>query len=445
MLSLNVHRFLLILALLAAAVPAAASAQDPVPVTPPVATTGAAESITRPERPSPERRPQRRRDHPPPATLTAPSTATTHLPLRVRHLPAYGLTTTETPVPEEGTDPVTVKVPITGLTRDTPYNFRLVATNPAGISRGANRTFRTVAGPAAARRHPGPPPATSPRAGARLTATVDPNALETSVRFEYGRTTRYGSFTGRVSAGAGDRGVPISIPLGGLRPEHPLPLPHRGDELGRHDAQPRPLVRHPARADRHLDRADPEPRDLERQPVRARPRRPARRWAARGSRSSARTGPSAPASARSATTRTANRDGSFRFDLPSRVRDHPVPRRDAHDEASSRARSGPPRARSRSARGAQRAGRRRRTHAGRDLAARPQRPGLAAEALAEGPLGDRPPPAAQPLDANRSRYSFSVKREEARRALPRRRACARRRRARARAEPRSARARAAQV
>ena len=116
---------------------------------------------------------------------------------------AYGLTTTETPVPAEGTDPVTVKVPISGLTRDTAYHYRLVATNLAGIGRGADRSFRTAPGPR--------PPAVSRTTarditsrGARMITTVDPNGLETTVRFEYGRTTSYGSFSARVSAGAGD-------------------------------------------------------------------------------------------------------------------------------------------------------------------------------------------------------------------------------------------------
>ena len=202
-LSMNVPRFLLILALLAAAVPAAARAQDPVPVTPPVATTGAAEAITQTG-----------------ATLTGTidrnGGATTYH-FEYGTSAAYGLNTTETPVPEEGTDPVTVKVPITGLTRDTAYSYRLVATNPAGISRGANRTFRTAPGP----RPPGVSRTTArdiTSRDARMISTVDPNGLETTVRIEYGRSTSYGAASARVSAGAGDRGVPISVPISRLRP-----------------------------------------------------------------------------------------------------------------------------------------------------------------------------------------------------------------------------------
>ena len=204
MLSIHVRRLLLILALLAAAVPAAARAQAPAPAAP-VATTGAAESITQTE-----------------ATLTGTvdrnGGATTYH-FEYGTSTAYGLTTPETPVPE-GTDPVTVKAPVTGLTRDTTYHYRLVATNPGAppaVSPGGDRSFRTAPGPR-------PPAVSRPTArdtasrSVRLITTVDPNGLETSVRFEYGRTTSYGATSERVSAGAGDRGVPISIPLGGLRP-----------------------------------------------------------------------------------------------------------------------------------------------------------------------------------------------------------------------------------
>ena len=139
-----------ILALLAAAVPAAASAQIPV-ATPPVATTGAAEAITQTG-----------------ATLTGTvdrNDGATTYHFEYGTCPAYGLTTPETAIPEGGTDPVTVKAPITGLTRDTPYNYRLVATNPAGHLARGEPHLPHLARPAAAARHARPPPATSPRAG----------------------------------------------------------------------------------------------------------------------------------------------------------------------------------------------------------------------------------------------------------------------------------------
>jgi hypothetical protein len=197
-----VRRLLLLLALLAAAVPAAARAQTPE-ATPPVATTGVAEAIIQTG-----------------ATLTGTvdrnGGATTYH-FEYGTSAAYGLTTTETALPADGADPVTVKVPITGLTRDTIYHFRLVATNPAGLSRGADRTLHTAPGPR-------PPAVTSTAArdinsrGARLIATADPNGQDTSVHFEYGHTTSYGTSTSAVSAGSGDRGVPLSVTIGGLKP-----------------------------------------------------------------------------------------------------------------------------------------------------------------------------------------------------------------------------------
>jgi hypothetical protein len=298
---MNVSRFLLILALLAAAVPAAARAQDPVPATPPVATTGAAESLTQTG-----------------ATLTGTidrnGGATTYH-FEYGTSAAYGLTTAETPVPDGGTDPVTVKVPITGLTRDTLYHYRLVATNPAGLSRGADRSFRSVPGPR-------PPAVTGTAArdvnsrGARLVTTADPNGLDTSVRFEYGRTTGYGSFTARTGAGAGDRGVAISIPLTGLRPNTRYHI--------------RAAATNSAGTTRSLDRSFVTPREPTGVSIAVTPSRVI--WS--GSLSvigrvagtavggtkvalERRDWPFSASFSQLGDTRTASSDGTFRFDLPS--------------------------------------------------------------------------------------------------------------------------------
>jgi hypothetical protein len=129
---------------------------------------------------------------------------------------AYGLRTPENTAPE-GTDPVAVKASVSGLTKDTTYHYKLVATNPAGVSQGADRTFRTAPGPQA----PGVRSTTSRNVESRsatLMTQVDPNRQATSVRFQYGRTTRYGSYTNSVDAGSGDGYVPVSIPLDGLKP-----------------------------------------------------------------------------------------------------------------------------------------------------------------------------------------------------------------------------------
>ena len=193
-------RLLLILLLLAAALPAAAGAQTPLE--PPVAVTGAADSITETA-----------------AGLNGtvdPNGSVTTYHFEYGTSAAYGLTTPENTAPE-GSDPVAVKAAIEGLTRNTTYHYRLVATNPAGVSRGADRTFNTNSGPQ-------PPTVSSTTVRdvssrtARLLTRVDPNGQATSVRLEYGRSTSYGSFTDRVDVGSGTTGVPVSIPLEGLRP-----------------------------------------------------------------------------------------------------------------------------------------------------------------------------------------------------------------------------------
>jgi hypothetical protein len=300
-LSYPVRRFLLILALLAAAVPAAASAQDPVPVTPPAATTGGAESITLTG-----------------ATLTGAidrnGGATTYH-FEYGTSPAYGLTTKETALPVEGADAVTVKVPVTGLTRGTLYHFRLVATNAAGIARGADRSFRTVAGPRAPTvSRTGARDVTS--RGARLISTVDPNGLETTVRFEYGRTTGYGSASASVSAGAGDRGVALSVPIDSLRPYTRYHL--------------RAVATNSAGTTRSLDRSFVTPREATGISIALTPSRVV--WS--GSMSvigrvlgtsvggtrialERRDWPFGSGFSQVGDTRTAGRDGSFRFDLAS--------------------------------------------------------------------------------------------------------------------------------
>ncbi len=424
---MNVPRFLLILVLLAAAFPAAASAQDPVPVpvTPPVATTGAASAITLTG-----------------ATLSGTidrnGGATTYH-FEYGTSPAYGLNTTETPVPEEGTDPVAVKVPITGLTRDTTYNFRLVATNPAGIARGANRTFRTAPGPR-------PPGVTRTAArditsrDARMITTVDPNALETTVRFEYGRTTSYGAASARVSAGAGDGRVPLSIPISRLRPYTRYHY--------------RAVATNSAGTTRSLDRSFVTTREPTGISIALTPSRVI--WSGSLSVIGRVAGTSVggtrlalekqdwPFSAgfsQVGDTRSAGSDGSFRFDLPSifvtsqfrvvtRIGPGDLERDPDRVERAQGRRA--------------LAGRRPQAlaRARHDLAARAQRPRLAPEALAQGQVGRRPP--ARREAARRQPLALQLQREaeEAGRALPRRCACARWRRARARAEPRSARPRA---
>jgi Ca2+-binding RTX toxin-like protein len=89
---------------------------------------------------------------------------------------------------------------LTGLTPDTDYHYRLVATNVFGTTVGADRTARTAV--------PAAPVATTSVAEvvgssqARLAGRVTPNGTTSTVWFEWGTTTAYGSVTPDQSVGA---------------------------------------------------------------------------------------------------------------------------------------------------------------------------------------------------------------------------------------------------
>src|SRR3954463_10088843 len=189
-------RLLVILTLLAAALPAAARAQTPVEQ--PVAVTGAADSLTETT-----------------ANLNGsvdPNGTATTYHFEYGTSAGYGLVTPDSDA-GAGADPVAVNAPITGLTRNTTYHYRLVATNRTVPVFGADRTFRTATGPVPPRVK-----ATGSREvqsrSALLITQVDPNAQATTVRFEYGRSTRYGAppvLCGYArSTGSGPHPAPIA-------------------------------------------------------------------------------------------------------------------------------------------------------------------------------------------------------------------------------------------
>ncbi len=89
---------------------------------------------------------------------------------------------------------------LTGLTPDTDYHYRLVATNVFGTAVGVDRTARTAV--------PAAPVATTSvselvgSSQARLAGRVTPNGTASTVWFEWGTTTAYGSVTADQSVGA---------------------------------------------------------------------------------------------------------------------------------------------------------------------------------------------------------------------------------------------------
>jgi hypothetical protein len=129
---------------------------------------------------------------------------------------SYRLTTTAGTIPAS-TGPVTVRQVITGLTGGTMDHYRVVATNSAGTSYGADATFTTVA---AARV---PSVATHDASAitkdtATLEARINPQGLSTTYAFDWGTTTAYGTTTPAASAGQGNSTADFATAIGGLQP-----------------------------------------------------------------------------------------------------------------------------------------------------------------------------------------------------------------------------------
>ncbi len=114
-----------------------------------------------------------------------------------------------------GTSPMAAKADLTGLTANTVYHYRLVATNSFGITEGTDQSFTTS----------GPPRITSkPTTGighetGALNAEVNPDELETRYHIEYGETESYGTETpvGGASLGNGGKPVPVTAALTSLK------------------------------------------------------------------------------------------------------------------------------------------------------------------------------------------------------------------------------------
>lgn len=127
---------------------------------------------------------------------------------------SYGLKTPSATVPASDA-PATVKRTLTGLTVDTTYHYRLVATNAAGTSRGSDRTFRTVANP----KRPSvstQPPINAAAQSATFVARINPQGQETTYFFQYGTTTKLGLTSAVQSAGAGTSTITVNTNVADL-------------------------------------------------------------------------------------------------------------------------------------------------------------------------------------------------------------------------------------
>jgi hypothetical protein len=113
-----------------------------------------------------------------------------------------------------GTANTQVSAALTGLSPARTYHYRLVATSSGGTTRGRDGVFTTPTAPVAVTGSATDVTVSS----ATLNGTVDPNGRATSVYFQYGTSTSYGSRTATKSAGSGTTVTAVSAAVSGLRP-----------------------------------------------------------------------------------------------------------------------------------------------------------------------------------------------------------------------------------
>ncbi|HEU4973532.1 MAG TPA: hypothetical protein VFT50_00475 [Baekduia sp.] len=187
----------LVIAALAAALPATGA-----PIAPPTVQTKPAVDINGTE-----------------ATLTAlvdPKGSDTTVHFEIGTDATYGLQSSSQDVPA-GSEPVTVKIPVQGLTSSTTYHFRAVAKSAGGTARGADATFVT-ARQSTTPRVAGTKAQDISLSGATLVSIITPRGAETTYHFEYGRDQTYGATTPETSAGDGWDAVPVNARIEGLEP-----------------------------------------------------------------------------------------------------------------------------------------------------------------------------------------------------------------------------------
>lgn len=130
---------------------------------------------------------------------------------------AYGSSVAGTPASVTGSTTTPISAPISGLTPNTTYHFRARGVTSGGVTvYGQDLTFVTL----------GPPPTVVTNAatsitttGATLNGTVNANGSSSTVIFEYGLTTSYGStITAAQSPVTGNTNTSVSANISGLAP-----------------------------------------------------------------------------------------------------------------------------------------------------------------------------------------------------------------------------------
>lgn len=128
---------------------------------------------------------------------------------------SYGTTVVADQSPVTGSSNTTVSAMIMGLTPNTTYHYRVIGTNVNGTVTGSDQTFSTAGPPTV-----GTNPATNVTGtGATLNGIVNAKNSSTTVTFEYGTTTSYGTtVTADQSPVTGNASILVSSTISGLVP-----------------------------------------------------------------------------------------------------------------------------------------------------------------------------------------------------------------------------------
>lgn len=126
---------------------------------------------------------------------------------------SFGRTVTANQSPVTGTSNTAINVAVTGLTPNTTYYFRAVGENTSGKTNGSTLSFKTIAAPTVTTDAATLVNATS----ATLNGTTNANGFSSTVTFEYGTTTAYGTtVTADQSPVTGTTGTAVSKAITGL-------------------------------------------------------------------------------------------------------------------------------------------------------------------------------------------------------------------------------------
>ena len=130
---------------------------------------------------------------------------------------AYGSTTSPQSI-ASGTSVVNFSAALTSLMPATVYHYRAIAvlaSDSSAIVFGADKTFTTPAEPLVI----ATPQASLSASGAEMNFTINPNGIATTVYFQYGTTTAYGSTTALQSLGSGKVAVNVFTLFSNLLPD----------------------------------------------------------------------------------------------------------------------------------------------------------------------------------------------------------------------------------